>query len=314
MLVWLAACQVEAFYASPRARALLMAAIVVSYTVLCTFEFWRIGDKQLKSRWPIILFLVLHAAVYLVRTFHPGLLPPAAPRSHGIADSGVIALAFEWIIVSVGAAFLLMHLARERAELRYKQESVIDPLTGVANRRAFVEDGARLLRRIAVERRDAALLSFDLDRFKQVNDTLGHQAGDRVLCAFCDIATSMLRPGDLFGRLGGEEFAAVIPRITLPDALQVAERIRARFAGTLLDLGAGPQTTTVSIGMAMSTETDHDLAELMVAADRALYRAKAKGGNQVERTQAPVVIREDACPALSAGSNDAQSKQPPIPA
>jgi hypothetical protein len=66
--------------------------------------------------------------------------------------------------------------------------------------------------------------------------------------------------------------------------------------------------------MAMSTETNHALAELMVAADRALYRAKAKGGNQVERTQAPVVIREDACPALSAGSSDAQSKHPPIPA
>jgi diguanylate cyclase (GGDEF)-like protein len=192
---------------------------------------------------------------------------------------------------------------------------VIDPLTGVANRRAFVEDGARLLRRTAVERRDAALLSFDLDRFKQVNDTLGHQAGDRVLCAFCDIATSVLRPGDLFGRLGGEEFAALIPRITLPDAMQVAERIRSRFAATLLDLGAGPQTTTVSIGLAMSSETDHDLAELMVAADRALYRAKANGGNRVERTQAPAVIREDACTAaLSAESSDAQSKHPPIPA
>jgi diguanylate cyclase (GGDEF)-like protein len=291
-LIWLVACQVNAFYASPRARALLMAAIIVSYTVLCAFEFWRGRDKKLKSRRPIVLFLLFHAAVYLARTVRPELLTFAA-SAQGPAGSGALAIAFEWMVVSVCAAFLLMHLARERAELRYKHASVIDPLTGVANRRAFVEDAARVLRRIAVDHRDAALLSFDLDRFKQVNDTLGHHAGDRVLCAFCDIAHSTLRPGDLFGRIGGEEFAALLPRITLQDALQVAERIQTRLAATALDLGAGLHTTTVSIGVAMATERDHDLAKLMVAADQALYRAKAHGGNQIERpARAPLVRQE----------------------
>jgi diguanylate cyclase (GGDEF)-like protein len=291
-LVWLVACQVEAFYASPQARATLMAAVVVGYTVLCAFEFWRARDHGLKSRWPIIVFLLLHAAVYLTRTLQPGLLP-LANGAQGLSG-GVAALAFEWMFVAVCAAFLFTHLARERIELRYKHASVIDPLTSVANRRAFIEDGARLLRRIGVEQRDAALLSFDLDRFKQINDTLGHHAGDQVLCAFCDVAVSALRPGDLFGRLGGEEFACLLPHITLPDALQVAERIRAQFVATPLDLGAGPHGTTVSIGVAMSTESDHDLARLMVAADRALYRAKAKGGNCVEPRQARFVRHDGA--------------------
>ena len=294
-LIWLAACQVEAFYASGDARAMLGSAIVAGYTLLCALEFWRARDKELISRWPVIVFLFLHAAVYLTRILQPNSLPFVI-SVRDLAAPGVVFLAFEWLFVAIYAAFLLTHLVRERIELRYKQASRIDPLTSIANRRAFVEDGARLLRRIAAERpdADAALLSFDLDRFKQINDTLGHHAGDRVLCAFCDVAASTLRPGDLLGRLGGEEFASLLPRITLPDALRVAERIRAQLAATPLDLGAGPHTTTVSIGVAMATETNHDLARLMVAADQALYGAKAKGGNCVEPRQAPLVMRKGA--------------------
>ena len=95
--------------------------------------------------------------------------------------------------------------ARAGERQRQRQNALIDPLTGVANRRAFFDDGEVLLRRARADGHAAALLLFDLDRFKQVNDTFGHQVGDSVLSRFCDVAKSVLRPHDLFGRFGGEE-------------------------------------------------------------------------------------------------------------
>jgi len=160
-LIWLVAYQVEA---SPRARVILISAIVAGYTLLCALEFWRARDKEMMSRWPVIVFLLLNAAIYVSRTLQPDLLSfvtsarePAAP--------GMVLLAFEILVAAICAAFLFMHLVRERIELHHKRASQIDPLTGVANRRGFVEHGARLLRRAAVERQDVALLSLDRDRF-----------------------------------------------------------------------------------------------------------------------------------------------------
>jgi len=282
-LIWLVAYQVEA---SPRTRVVVISAIIAGYSLLCALEFWRARDKGLMSRWPIIAFLLLHAAIYLGRILRPDLLQ-FVTSMHELAAPGVALLAFEILVAAICAAFLLTHLVRERIELRHKHASEIDPLTGVANRRGFVEHGERLLRRATVEGQDVALLSFDLDRFKQINDTLGHHVGDRVLCDFCSIATSNVRPGDLVGRLGGEEFAVLLPDIAFFDAMQVAERIRARFAATVLDVKNGRHSPTVSIGVTMSTEWSHDLNGLMIAADEALYRAKAKGGDHIEATQMP---------------------------
>jgi diguanylate cyclase (GGDEF)-like protein len=297
-LTWLVACEFEAFYRSLMARTALTSAIFVAYSVLSAVEFWRGRDEKLTSRWPIIVVLLGNALLFFVRIPLVG-STPASGHPGGINVDLFSFIIFETIFYAFTLVYMFGAVARERIAHSYKQASLIDPLTGVANRRAFVEDGDRLLRRAAVECRDTALLSFDLDRVKEINDTLGHHAGDRVLCAFCDIATSALRPGDLFGRLGGEEFASLLPSITLPDALRVAERIRARFAATPLDLEGEPHGTTVSIGVAMSTETDHELARMMIAADRALYCAKAKGGNRVESTQAPLVLREGAWAAGS---------------
>ena len=292
-LTWLVACEFEAFYSSLVARTSLTSAIFVAYSVLSAVEFWRGREEKLTSRWPIIVVLLGNALLLAIRIPLVG-SAPASGHPGGVNLDLFSFIIFETIFYGFFLVYMFGSVARERIAQSYKQASLIDPLTGVANRRAFVEDGDRLLRRAAVECGDAALLSFDLDRFKQINDTLGHQAGDRVLCAFCDVATSTLRPGDLFGRLGGEEFASLLPGITLPDALGVAERIRARFAATPLGLGAELLGTTVSIGVAMSTETDHELARMMVAADGALYCAKAKGGNRVEATEVPLALRQGA--------------------
>src|SRR4029077_16249653 len=123
---------------------------------------------------------------------------------------------------------------------------LLDPLTGVANRRAFFERGEEVLRRTTAAGYGSALLLFDLDRFKAINDTFGHQAGDCVLFAFCAAAQSITRPGDVFGRFGGEEFACLLPNATLTDATRIAERIRIAFAGTPIDAELKLPIVTVS--------------------------------------------------------------------
>jgi diguanylate cyclase (GGDEF)-like protein len=135
------------------------------------------------------------------------------------------------------------------------------PVNGLrTNRRAFFERGTRLLRRSAIDHRPVTLLVCDLDRFKQINDTFGHETGDRILIAFCGVVTGVLRPTDLFSRLGGEEFACLLPRTSQPDAVAAAERIRSGFEATSVNIQgrqvrATAQAMTVSVwdgGVAMS--------------------------------------------------------------
>jgi diguanylate cyclase (GGDEF)-like protein len=136
------------------------------------------------------------------------------------------------------------------------------------------------------DRRSAALLLFDLDRFKEVNDTAGHHGGDRVLKAFCNLVGGAIGPRDLFGRLGGEEFGCLLADANMAQALQFAERLRSEFAA--LHLPGIQVHPTVSVGVAMAGEAGRTLPALLATADRALYRAKAEGRDRVAR--APLVI------------------------
>ena len=188
-------------------------------------------------------------------------------------------MAFEALFVAFCVPFLRVAMSKERAELEQRLAAQTDPLTGVPNRRAFFDRGNPLLERFIAERRPAALLLFDLDRFKDINDTAGHQAGDRVLQAFCDLVGASLCPGDLFGRLGGEEFAYLMANVSVTQALRTAERLRMEFAALqFVDLAMTP---TVSVGVAMASEAGRNLSALLALADRALYRAKADGRNRV---------------------------------
>ena len=278
-VIWLLACQIGAFADSPWARVALMSAIIVAYSVLCAWEFWQGRDEGLMSRLPIVVFLLAHAAIVVVR------IPLAGSFSLPVFSGHVQVgwwtfIIFETVFFSFCAAYLLGGMARERIALQYKHASLIDPLTGVNNRRAFLELGQKLLHRSKFGRVPVALLLFDLDKFKSINDTFGHQAGDRVLTAFCRVATSTLRPSDLFGRLGGEEFAALLLQTSLIGGLVAAERIRANFEATALDLGA--HALTVSVGVTSAADCDRNLADLIEEADRALYHAKENGRNRVE--------------------------------
>ena len=277
-IVWCVACTIDAVYARPLARAAIMAAILITYLLLAVFELWRARGETLMSRWPIMALLAAHAVLMPIRI-------PLAGSLSGVRPVGVDLLtfvAFEAVFISICGAYLLGSVAKERVALRYRQASLSDPLTGVANRRAFLNQGARLLRRSQHACQPVALLLFDLDRFKNINDEFGHQAGDEVIAAFCRVATALLRPGDLFARIGGEEFASLLPNTSQDNALSLAERVRTVYAGTAYDFASLPYTATVSVGVVVATISDRDVASLLVRADRALYRAKTKGRNRVE--------------------------------
>jgi diguanylate cyclase (GGDEF)-like protein len=300
--IWLLACQFEAFRASEPARILLLSLIPSAYTLCAAYEVYNARDRELISRWPTLVLLLLHAGFLLARI---PLLPQIVfPLPAGGPHQGaLLAIVLEALFFVFCLSFLRVNMSKERAELEQRKAALTDWLTGVANRRAFFDHGEAMLKYSAGDRRTAALVLFDIDRFKEVNDTAGHQAGDAVLKAFAELVTASLRPGDLFGRLGGEEFACLLPKTSVAQALQLAEHIRSTFAAKPFPYLDG--NVTVSVGLAMSGEmtseaagntangTDSELQTLLAAADRALYRAKAEGRNRVARTALVLVDTAD---------------------
>jgi diguanylate cyclase (GGDEF)-like protein len=199
-------------------------------------------------------------------------------------------LSFEGLLFTISIAFILLAMAKERTEHRHKTAALIDPLTGVANRRAFLQDGEAQLRRQASDPRPTAVMLLDLDNFKSINDRFGHAVGDRVLEIFADVSSRCMRHVDIFGRLGGEEFAALLRDTNRDRALAVAEQIRTAFAEATRDVAGQPVEATVSIGIVISHDAVLDLSALLAQADHALYRAKDAGRNRVEIASIELIL------------------------
>jgi diguanylate cyclase (GGDEF)-like protein len=277
---WFLLRQLEIFHFSESARLGLLSSILLCCLVLTGFEFWR-SNRNLPSGWPLIVIIGLQAAVFLSRIIWPGWMLRAL--SGGSPATSVVALVlFEVLFQTFFAAFLFAFLMKEHREEHYKRAALVDPLTGIWNRRAFQEHAPRRLSRAAIDKQAVALIAFDLDQFKCINDRYGHLAGDRMLCSFCKIVSGALRPGDLFARVGGEEFVCLLADVSLADAVAIADRIRCRFADMEMCSGRSLLRATVSSGVAIAGQPQMDLERLMSAADQALYRAKELGRNRVE--------------------------------
>ncbi|HEX6432905.1 MAG TPA: GGDEF domain-containing protein [Gemmatimonadales bacterium] len=160
---------------------------------------------------------------------------------------------------------------------QHKRAATMDPLTGLHNRRGF--DEAFTL----ITARAGALVYCDFDRFKSLNDSLGHPAGDAALVHFARIIREQIRTGDVAGRIGGEEFAVWLPDTGLDLGARIAERIRTKLGGTPWDWQGRPWPLTASFGVAACPETSPSLDNLPAQADAALYAAKRGGRNRVER-------------------------------
>ena len=185
---------------------------------------------------------------------------------------------------------------RRRAEAELRRMATTDPLTGLWNRRRFLELAEGELSRLRRYGRPVSVLMLDIDHFKAINDTHGHAAGDEALCRLAEWCQGELRETDHLGRLGGEEFAIVLPETGLAEAVEVAERLRLRLSGLPMRMGDADLRMTVSIGVADCREGDGSIDRALGRADRALYAAKGRGRNRV-------VAAEPDCP----------EGEPPVP-
>jgi len=156
-----------------------------------------------------------------------------------------------------------------------------DPLTGLLNRRSFLDSAFAEVRRARRDGAPSCLMSIDADHFKRVNDTQGHQAGDQVLKAMATTLAARIRKNDVLARVGGEEFAILLPHLTLEHALQMAERLRGDIARLRTPTAAGFVSFTISIGVTQVRDDETELAPALNRADKALYAAKSAGRDQV---------------------------------
>jgi diguanylate cyclase (GGDEF)-like protein len=288
--LWLVVCRIPWVADTFDTRVLVSSGIITAYTWATAYEFWRGRAEPLVSRWPAILLLFAHGALYLLRT-PLGAMLPGLPTTNEVFDSvWLTVLSFEALLFTIAIAFILLAMAKERTEHRHKTAALVDALTGVANRRAFLQRGEAELKRQAANPRPLAVMLLDLDNFKSINDRFGHAVGDRVLKIFAEVTSGALRHIDLFGRLGGEEFGAVLRDTSRERALAVAEQIRAGFADATRDVDGAAIAATVSIGVVVSHDEVLDLPTLLAQADHALYRAKDSGRNRVEIASIELIL------------------------
>lgn len=288
-VLWLLVCRLPILSDSIDIRVLIASGIITGYTWLTAYEFWRGRAENLVSRWPAIFMLFAHGALFLLRTPLIALLPVSA-SSQLYGSVWLTVLSFEALLFTISIAFILLAMAKERTELRHRTAAMVDPLTGLANRRSFLQDGAALSKRHASRPKPVAVLLIDLDHFKSINDRFGHAVGDRVLEIFAETAKENIRASDLIGRIGGEEFAAILYDTTRDKAVLVAERIRTAFAQAAMEVDSRPVGATVSIGLVHSDAQVLDVPALLEQADQALYFAKERGRNRVEVASLGMVL------------------------
>ncbi len=272
-VLWIGFTLTPPLFESTHVRTAVGCAIIASYLLLAALEI-RSG-APLRGRTPLAVLLMLHALFVMLRV----------PLSLGFVPPGVVPVQTQWLgaIVLEGMVFvqicavLLIALTKERLEERLRAMAETDPLTGLCNRRALFERGSGALAACARTRKPAAVALFDLDEFKAVNDTFGHAAGDAVLQAFAHAAEECLWAGDIVGRIGGEEFALVLPGRDASAATAVAQQIMEQFHH-LAAQGHGI-ACTASGGLAVALDGTGSIEALLGAADQALYDAKREGPN-----------------------------------
>ncbi len=257
MLLFSGANFVDAWRAQ-RLEPLVMRRLVMTvFLVTCVF----MGDRA--------LYMLQHASRSVEYTVtHP---------MH--TYSALVAL----LIVTVWNLSILM-MASELLANRLTSLAHSDGLTRALNRMGFRALAVRQVQRCRRDRKPISVLLLDLDHFKKINDTHGHEAGDRLLCAFAATMGEMIRPGDLLARYGGEEFCVLLPETGLAEAAAVGERLRERFATVRIRADDAVIGTTVSIGVAQFLGGEM-IDEAVSRADRALYQAKHRGRNRVETTE-----------------------------
>ncbi|MFK8052974.1 MAG: GGDEF domain-containing protein [Woeseiaceae bacterium] len=258
---------------------------VISYVVL------NRQTNKTAADYVTALFIALFAMTQMV----------AASISIGMGATGdfgayALLLHFNSLTLPTGYAgigvFVLFLLASDLSQ-KMRQMSIRDHLTGLLNRRGFHERASRVFNRMRRENRSISVIIADIDHFKQVNDQYGHAVGDKALVYVSEVLSSLSRPGDIVARFGGEEFVMLLPSTDLVRADHLAEQIRATLADTPYTGGGDVFSLTSSFGVASYSSEDENVSDMILRADRALYKSKASGRNRVDVESSQVFKRGD---------------------
>ncbi|MDO9335886.1 MAG: GGDEF domain-containing protein [Caulobacter sp.] len=270
-------------------RVTIGAAIIATYAALTAAELYAERRRSVQKYWPTMIVPLLHGGVLMLPVVIGEVVTTHDKPFEGSVWAALFAI--ELVLYAIGTVFVIFMLVSERTVRAHKVAASIDPLTGLLNRRGFAEATTRMIAREAQAGRAVTVLIFDIDHFKSINDRFGHPAGDEILKLFSSVITHSLRITDLSGRIGGEEFAAMLP-CSIDEATIAAERVRVAFATSGIAVDDAPVDTTVSIGIA-GGPIGTDLDVLLAAADTALYQAKRAGRNRIETaTEEPLSLDE----------------------
>ncbi|PIX61005.1 MAG: hypothetical protein COZ47_04280 [Lysobacterales bacterium CG_4_10_14_3_um_filter_64_11] len=264
-------------------------------SVIAVFLF-RVARETMRGPWRTqqtgvqmtAAVFFLGSGIMAFRVVYELLLAPAVHQAFDLTAMQSVVY-FYAALGPVIASFGYVLICNETTVVELRQLAATDPLTGLFNRRPFEQMSEKLLADAARKRRPLALLIIDVDHFKHFNDSYGHALGDAVLQRLAEVLQGQLRGADLIGRMGGEEFAALLPDTGPAQAQQVAERLRAAVDALEVRSVGVVVRIQVSIGLAMldgnATQDDEPsmlLAGLMREADLAMYAAKRAGRNRVE--------------------------------
>jgi|SRR5579862_981330 len=266
--------------------ATLSLAVGAAFSLAIAATLWANRQERLTARWPLIILSTVHGAALLVGMYSTVFgstgqdAVPALTSMFGF-------IYFESIVFTLGISVFILALIKERNEVASITAARTDSLTGIANRATFLASAERVLERCRRDNAPVSVIMFDLDRFKAINDKYGHAVGDAVIRKFCEITAAALRPNDVFGRMGGEEFAVVLPGSSTEATCVRADRIRSAFAESCRLVRNYQVNATVSGGVSASATAEETLAALLERSDGALYDAKTEGRNRIKRAEQP---------------------------
>jgi diguanylate cyclase (GGDEF)-like protein len=264
-------------------RVVITSSVLAWLALIMSRDLIVHARDDLHLRWPVALGIpmILAAAGFAFRAGRAA-LDPDSVASEMIRDSALnVASALAYIVLNLAFHATLMALVAARLTAQLRHRSRHDGLTGLLDRRAIDEALQAQIQRSRRTGETFSVLMLDLDHFKAINDRFGHAAGDRALKHVAALLREVLREVDSLGRIGGEEFLALMPGATLDAAGPVAERVRERLGYSPMVLDGEPVAVSASIGMAQWSSPDEDASQLVGRADSALYAAKAQGRDRV---------------------------------
>ncbi|MFD0986802.1 GGDEF domain-containing protein [Methyloligella solikamskensis] len=249
-------------------------------TLLAGTDLWRHAPKGINPRTCIAFVCLLETAISYSQA--AALIAMQDAIGNGPLFGWLTFAPFQSAVALIAIVLFGTQMISERSQHRLHRLAMSDELTAVLNRRGFFELGQEALRAQSETPGESSVIVFDIDRFKSINDTYGHAAGDKTIASFAQRAANQLRPDDLFGRIGGEEFALLLPGTPLDVAANVAERIRLAIAETPIECDGHRIAVTTSAGLTSAPNDQAQLDRLISTADAALYEAKGRGRNRIE--------------------------------